>query len=465
VPFAVRRALFAACLAAASALAASAPAAAPPVAWCGTPSAVDRFPDEVSGFAWHVVYAIPSDGTDRFAAIASGIATDLSAIDAWWNAQDPSRRIRFDLFAFPGCSPGPGQLDLSSVRLPKPASAYQPAAGRLDLLVGDLNAAPFGFSSPDKKYLVYYDGPVEDPNACGEGNAGIVDGGAKAFAVVYLQACGQQTPGDGEGSAAVTAAHEMTHVFDAVDSQAPHQCEGGHVCDSPSELMNATGSGGDVLSALVLDAGRDDYYGHSGPWWDVQDSPFLIRIGGPDQAPPAGPARVVATSVGTLVRLSWPAATDDVGVAGYRVYRDGALLTQASQPQVSDRAPLGTTFVYGVRAYDAAGGLGPLSEVRFRVGVGVVDESGALVEDTVAPPGVKGLRATLGARALRLRWAGARDAGGLRGYIVERNRRRIALVKRRSIAVPLARANATWSVRAVDRAGNVGPRLESLKVP
>ena len=79
VPFAVRRLLFAASLAAASALAASAPAAAPPVAWCGTPSAVDRFPDEVSGFAWHVVYAIPSDGTDRFATIASGIATDLSA--------------------------------------------------------------------------------------------------------------------------------------------------------------------------------------------------------------------------------------------------------------------------------------------------------------------------------------------------------------------------------------------------
>src|SRR5205807_932869 len=62
-------------------------AAASPVTWCGSgPSPVDREPSvEVSSpNQVHVVYAVPSDATDRFATLASPIATDISAIDAWW---------------------------------------------------------------------------------------------------------------------------------------------------------------------------------------------------------------------------------------------------------------------------------------------------------------------------------------------------------------------------------------------
>jgi hypothetical protein len=33
-----------------------------------------------------------------------------------------------------------------------------------------------------------------------------------------------------------------------------------------------------LLSAKVLDYGRDDYYGHSGAWPDAQDSPWLVRV-------------------------------------------------------------------------------------------------------------------------------------------------------------------------------------------
>ena len=35
---------------------------------------------------------------------------------------------------------------------------------------------------------------------------------------------------------------------------------------------------GETLDTAVLDAGRDDYYGHSGTWWDVQDSPWLTHL-------------------------------------------------------------------------------------------------------------------------------------------------------------------------------------------
>jgi hypothetical protein len=453
------------------AVAATAGAAIAPVTWCGTaPSEVDRLPDAAGGFEWHVIYAFPSDGADRFGALASGIATDLASVDGWWNAQDPTRRIRFDLYAFPGCATGFGQLDLTRAQLPGPGSAYQALDGRLDRLIAELNSAPFAFVNPDKKYLVYFDGPVDDPNVCGQGNAGLVDGGRRAFALVFLQACGQSTPGDGDGVAAITAAHEMGHGFNALASPfpspgPPHVCspsDQGHPCDSELDLLYPEGTSSDLLSTRVLDVGRDDYYGHSGAWWDVQDSPFLVRVGEADTAPPAGPKSLRATSDGPLVTLSWPKAVDDVGPVRYRVYRDGALLDETATTSLRDRAVPGRILVYGVRAADAAGYLSPIVQVRFRVGVGVVDTQGALLQDTVAPPRVRGLIAWTRGSSLVLRWKATRDAGGIRGYLVEKNGARYRMVKRTSLSVPLPKAKGTWSVRAVDRAGNVGPRFQSV---
>src|SRR5207237_7323342 len=102
-------------------------AAAPPVTWCGSgPSPVDRDPSvEISSpNQIHVVYAVPSDATDRFAALASPIATDIAAIDGWWQKQDSTRTPRFDLFPFPNCSSRFGLLDLGFARLPHPTAYY-----------------------------------------------------------------------------------------------------------------------------------------------------------------------------------------------------------------------------------------------------------------------------------------------------------------------------------------------------
>src|SRR5205085_7600461 len=47
--------------------------------------------------------------------------------------------------------------------------------------------------------------------------------------------------------------------------------------------------------------------------------------GGPDANAPSTPANPSALALGpTTIRVSWGAATDDVGVASYRVTRDGA---------------------------------------------------------------------------------------------------------------------------------------------
>jgi hypothetical protein len=53
--------------------------------------------------------------------------------------------------------------------------------------------------------------------------------------------------------------------------------EDGHTCDNPHDLMYPYADGS-TLGSLLLDPGRDDYYGHSGTWFEVRDSPWLIRL-------------------------------------------------------------------------------------------------------------------------------------------------------------------------------------------
>ena len=149
-------------------------------------------------------------------------------------------------------------------------------------------------------------------------------GGLPGIAIVFLQAC----EAEGTTLRPVVAVHELAHTFDAVSGGAPHHCSEGHVCDVTNDLMNASLSG-DELETHVLDGGRDDYYGHSGTWIDVQDSLFLERLDSPDRAAPSLPVGLTATDGGApgIVRLSWRASTDDVGPIAYRVYQDDRFIS------------------------------------------------------------------------------------------------------------------------------------------
>ena len=75
------------------------------------------------------------------------------------------------------------------------------------------------------------------------------------------------------------------------------------------------------------------------------------------QAPSAPDGLGAIASSGTRVNLTWNAAGDNVGVTGYRIYRDGAMIgtvgAVTSYPDTTARA--GATYDYHVRAVDAAG--------------------------------------------------------------------------------------------------------------
>ena len=87
--------------------------------------------------------------------------------------------------------------------------------------------------------------------------------------------------------------------------------------------------------------------------------------GTPDTQPPTSPALVaVIAKSSTEVNLTWTASTDNVGVTGYQVFRNGALLTSVSGATLT-YADLGvaggTTYTYAVKAFDAAGNISAAS--------------------------------------------------------------------------------------------------------
>jgi hypothetical protein len=266
-------------------------AAPAPVIWCGTtPSATDR-PDIVGGDQIHVIYATPSDSPDRFASLASAITTDLNAVNSWWKRQDPTRAPRFDYAAI-GCT-GFGSLDITDVKLPHDTAFYsQVSTPRLSLLRDDLIAA--GFTDPAKKYLVYYDqAQASTSMECGNAYVSAQSGGTKGYAAVFIapnlegsgaaRGCGSiEASAPRGGFLAVVAAHELINELGALDPATPgppHRCPGDafHPCDSNLDVLYPTPAA-TTIDAAVLDFGHDDYYAHSGTWWDVQDSPWLRHL-------------------------------------------------------------------------------------------------------------------------------------------------------------------------------------------
>jgi chitodextrinase len=77
-----------------------------------------------------------------------------------------------------------------------------------------------------------------------------------------------------------------------------------------------------------------------------------------DTTPPTVPSGLTAIAVGsTKVNLAWNASTDNVGVTGYTVYRNGAVLATvaASTLTYSDATVIqATSYTYSVDAFDAA---------------------------------------------------------------------------------------------------------------
>ncbi|WP_292433597.1 fibronectin type III domain-containing protein, partial [Methylobacter sp.] len=77
-----------------------------------------------------------------------------------------------------------------------------------------------------------------------------------------------------------------------------------------------------------------------------------------DTTPPLVPGNLAATSDSSKANLSWRASTDNVGIAGYIIYRDGTEIGKSATTSYTDASvAAGATYNYTVKAYDAAGNI------------------------------------------------------------------------------------------------------------
>jgi hypothetical protein len=98
---------------------------------------------------------------------------------------------------------------------------------------------------------------------------------------------------------------------------------------------------------------RATSYGYS--LWEMQV--FGTTDSSGDTQAPTTPAGLTAgTTTATSAALTWSAATDNVGVAGYDILRDGTAVATSTTPSYTDNGLTPDTgYSYAVRARDAAG--------------------------------------------------------------------------------------------------------------
>ncbi len=184
----------------------------------------------------------------------------------------------------------------------------------------------------------------------------------------------------------------------------------------------------------------------AGNWGGASSASFTT----PDTAAPTVPAGLTASAPNSnRVNLTWSAASDNIGVSGYRIYRNGGLIGTSSTTSYADTTVAGTTtYSYRVSAYDTAG-----NESGQSAAVAVT------TPDTIAPSNPSGLSASAASTTqINLSWTGSSDTGGsgLAGYKVYRNGAYALTVGSTSHSDTGLSDGTTYSyyVVAVDNAGN-----------
>ena len=175
-------------------------------------------------------------------------------------------------------------------------------------------------------------------------------------------------------------------------------------------------------------AGRDYVSGTPKPGYTPYAYPHPLRsaaVSGSDSTAPTAPGGLTASAFSaTEIRLNWMAATDNVGVTGYRVERcQGSGCTGFTQVGTTTTATSyadtglapASAYSYRVRAVDAAGNASGYSNTA-----SIATLSGGPV-DSISPSAPSGLSATVAAASqVNLAWQAASDNVGVAAYELQR---------------------------------------------
>jgi hypothetical protein len=173
-----------------------------------------------------------------------------------------------------------------------------------------------------------------------------------------------------------------------------------------------------------------------------------------DTTAPSAPADLTAVgATSTTINLSWDASTDNVGVVGYQVFRDGGAVAIAtvSTTNFSDTGlGVGSTHTYTVKAIDAANNTSGASNTI----------TASTQGNDVTPPTVPTALTATGSSSttIDLNWTASTDNFAVTGYKVFRDggATEVATVSTTSFSDTGLAVNSThsYTVKAFDAAGN-----------
>ncbi|WP_438435261.1 fibronectin type III domain-containing protein [Gorillibacterium sp. sgz500922] len=172
--------------------------------------------------------------------------------------------------------------------------------------------------------------------------------------------------------------------------------------------------------------------------------------GSTDTQKPSAPANLTGTSpTFSTVALSWIASTDNVGVSGYNVYQDGALIAISPSPAYTVTGLKGSTaYTFSVKAVDAAGNLSDASNA--------VTVKTQASNDQTPPTAPAGLTAIPSITTAALSWTASTDNVGVAGYTICKNGVEVGTSTTTSYVVSglTGRTAYTFTVKAFDDANN-----------
>ncbi len=182
----------------------------------------------------------------------------------------------------------------------------------------------------------------------------------------------------------------------------------------------------------------------------------------PDTIPPTAPGTpTLSAATSTTATIAWAASTDNVGVAGYDIYRNGALAgsVNGNTTAFTDSGlTVQTAYSYTVVAFDAAANSSPASGAL-----------GVITPDTTPPttPGTPTLSSATSTTAT-IAWAASSDNVGVSGYDIYRNGSLVGTVNGSTTSFTdtalVPGSTYSYAVAAFDAANNVSAASAALSV-
>jgi antitoxin (DNA-binding transcriptional repressor) of toxin-antitoxin stability system len=265
-----------------------------------------------------VIYAYPTDVGNRLSTYAPVIQSGIKSVtERIAYETNDTKSLRFDL----GTSAGPDCVDVQTVALSGPSSAYLAVPSQtFSLIRTELTGKVGALTGGARNYLVYADG-IAVPGVAGEAQvrsddtaAGAMHRSGGLWAMLYGRGgsdfFGSSTsfaPGTTSRSHVDTAIHEISHNLGAVQRSAPHHSASWHCLDESDILCyDDDGSGGfatynacNSTTGQLFDCNQDDYFNPSpapgsylATHWNIYNSVFMCPVnscapGGVPSAPPS----------------------------------------------------------------------------------------------------------------------------------------------------------------------------------